>query len=158
MTAATFLAAASLAADAPKVMATTGKSATAGKFIGGTMLGKNGQDGWVGIFDETGTSTVVGAGPDHKLHCFGTVQGVGGVAVTNGYCDETDADGDHILWKTTPDLRPADKPMAHGMSQALVGTGKYAGMTGWVEYTCTNSGSPEAYQNACESHGSVTLP
>ncbi len=47
----TCIATASLAADAPKVIAISGKSATAGKFISGTMLGKNGQDGWVGIFD-----------------------------------------------------------------------------------------------------------
>ncbi len=55
-------------------------------------------------------------------------------------------------------MRPADKSMAHGMSQALVGTGKYAGVTGWVEYTCNGGGSPDAYRNACDNHGSMTLP
>ncbi len=148
----TCIAAVSLAADAPKMIALSGKSAVEGK-VAFTAFGK---DGWVGTFDESGTVSG-GNGPDHKLHCFGTISAVGGVAETHGFCDESDADGDHILWRTTPDLRPEDEAPKHGMRQALLGTGKYAGVTGWSEYTCTRSGWAE-YESACESHGMMTLP
>jgi hypothetical protein len=122
-------------------------------------VGANGQDGWVWLYDDSGTvSGFAPTDPEHKLHRFGMVAGVGGVAESHGFCDQTDPDGDHVLWKNTPGMRRMNSTVEHGMSVIVAGAGKYAGVTRWSEFTCLGSGTPEAYQNKCEYEGVITLP
>jgi hypothetical protein len=117
---------AAVAVEAPKPMSVGTKYALAGKVMQADGIGKNGET-YALIYEENGTAS--GAGPDHKMHCLGVLQGAAGkIEEQHGYCIETDLDGDQVLWRVTP----APHPMAgaiQAVHEAVSGTGKYAGIS-----------------------------
>jgi hypothetical protein len=135
-------------AAGPKEMGVGNKFALAGKIVQGDVA-KGGT--FAGIYEENGTAA--GNGPDHKMHCLGVMQGTSDAVVEqHGYCMETDTDGDQVLWKVTPAGHPLNSPISLATHEALVGTGKYAGISGTLNSTCQVSpgAGPDQYALKCE--------
>jgi len=59
---------------------------------------------------------------------------MGTIAEERGYCVETDPDGDQVLWRTLN-----AKTDLQGVSEALLGTGKYTGISMRAKATCQQS-------------------
>jgi class 3 adenylate cyclase len=114
------------------------KTALVGKVLGADNVGTHGQ-GFAAVYELNGTAS--GNGPDHKLHCFGILQGAAGAIVgERQYCVETDPDGDQVVWKVTPAPHPmsATKDL-QSVSETIQGTGKYSGVSITTKATCQQS-------------------
>jgi hypothetical protein len=152
MAGATILAASTAIADEmPKEGTYLGTSSSKGVVTQSYTVGKG--EGFVVLYDEYGTTS-----GGEKQHCFGLSQAVKGVEQAMGYCISTFPDGDQVLIKTTTEPRPVNTPTMHGTDQAVMGTGKFAGITATDTFTCQQSGDGTQYTSNCEAKGSYKLP
>jgi dienelactone hydrolase len=71
-----------------------------------------------------------------------------------GYCIETDLDGDQIVLKTTSE---GSGGAGSGAGEVAMGTGKYAGVTGKIAFTCQFSGGIN-YSVNCDQQVSYKIP
>ncbi len=146
------LATTAFAGESQKEVSFTAKGAIAGKFVQGVPIGKitdNIPEAFVGLYDESGSWT--GGPHPGTRRCVGDFTVVKGMAESHDVCIDTDADGDVIVWKMTPEARSMAVPTMKGTGEAVWGTGKYAGVTGASTFTCESSGNPSGYTNECES-------
>jgi dienelactone hydrolase len=72
-----------------------------------------------------------------------------------GYCIETDQDGDQIVLKTTAE---GSDGAASGAGKVVHGTGKYAGTTGKIAFTCHLAGGSSKYSANCDAQVSYKTP
>jgi hypothetical protein len=156
MIGAAFFATAAIAADTPpKEGAFTGKVTVGGEVFKTIPIGNNGDA--LNLSEENGTSAA-----GDKVHCFWLAPVVKNTATEpHGYCLTTDKDGDQILTRTTSGTRPFTVPSGYAVGEAIVGTGKYAGMTSANLSTCQFSGSatdPTHYSVTCDVQGSYKVP
>ena len=116
-------------------MSLAGKYTVSGKVVQADNVGKHGE-GFIASYESNGTAS--GKGPDHKMHCFGIMQGsMGTIAEEPEYCVETDPDGDQVLWKiTTAPHSVSAKTDIQNVWEALLGTGKYTGISMRAKSTC----------------------
>jgi len=126
------------------------KYALAGQVLQADNVGSH-SEGFTAVYELSGTGS--GEGPDHKLHCLAILHGAAGeVAGENGYCVETDPDGDQVLWKTTPTphAMSATKDL-EGVWETLLGTGKYTGVSITTKVTCQQTATGlRSFKLACD--------
>jgi hypothetical protein len=110
-------------------------------------------------------------------NCFGVLELVNKVSAAagpklpervikpHGYCIDVDADGDQIVFKDANEERPWSSPESPSHSEIVMGTGKYAGITGTSVATCLFGGSmpstgssPTSYQRRCDVETTYKLP
>jgi hypothetical protein len=140
----TLVGTAAIAAEGPKLIAS--KFAAEGKIVQTDMVDG---EGFALIYEEKGMGS--GNGSDHKMHCFGVMQGATGTIVEqHGYCVETDPDGDQVLWKITPAAHPMAAISVQAGHKALAGAGKYAGISVTVNSTCQVASNPTGYTLNCD--------
>jgi hypothetical protein len=156
MMGAAFFATAAIAADTPpKEGAFTGKLTVNGELLKTTPVGKNGDA--LNIFEENGT-----AANGDKVHCLWLAPVIKNTAIEpHGYCLTTDKDGDQTLARMTSGTRPFSVPTGYAVGEAMMGTGKYAGVTSASVSTCQFSGSandPTHYSVTCDVQGSYKAP
>ncbi len=154
MTGATILAvAAAIADEIPKEGTHSGTSSNVGRVTQSFVVGKDMDQAVVAFWDESGT---ISGGS--KQRCFGLSQTVQGMEQATGYCIITDPDGDQILMRSTTEPRFANTPTLHGADQALMGTGKFKGVTAADTFSCRQGGDPSQYTSDCDWKGSYKLP
>jgi hypothetical protein len=102
------------------------------------LTGKNVEAG-IAFTEENGTAE--GNGPERKVHCFGVWQSASDkIMETHAFCIETDADGDQVLWRISAAApHSADAAIVKNVNEAIMGTGKYAGISGTFNATCQMS-------------------
>jgi len=152
---------AATAGDLPREGTWHGTAAGEGKWTM-NMIGTDGNTGLI-VFDQT--STVEGDGPKATEHCFGVLELAKRIINPHGYCIAVDADGDQIVSKDANEDRPGFQDQAPRHSDIVMGTGKYAGITGKSAATCVFGGSfpstgssPTSYQYRCKVETTYKLP
>lgn len=96
--------------------------------------------------------------PAIKERCFGFDELVGARRVSNGYCLDTDADGDRVLWKIVPGERGRNSPMSNNSAEVLMAGGKYSGMSGKATSRCGYSGSEVKWTGLCDGEMTFKIP
>lgn len=153
LAAATAAAIPAAAGDAPKEGTCHFKSTLNGSgtlTIVGTL-----QDGGNGllVFDETGAVVVdcgQGQAPTSTQHCFGVSEMRKGFMYPTGYCITTEPDRDQIVWKMNFEAYDKYSFQPTGTQEALIGSGKYEGMTAQGRLSCALEGGRAAWTDACE--------
>jgi hypothetical protein len=82
-----------------------------------------------------------GGGPFHKVatHNVGVMYVEKGVSRLRGYFSVIDKDGDKVLWELTEtDGKPSPPNPVNGTAKVILGTGKFTGIQGSMEYTRQN--------------------
>jgi hypothetical protein len=164
---------AAIAGDLPKEGTWRGKAAVEGKWT----INKIGTDETTGLIVFDRTSTMEGDSPMAREHCFGVLELVNKVSAAagpklpervikpHGYCIDVDADGDQIVFKDANEERPWSSSSGPSHSEIVMGTGKYAGITGTSVATCLFGGSmpstgssPTSHQMRCDVETTYKLP
>jgi hypothetical protein len=115
-------------------------------------LGKN-HLFWSGEFKGAGHNSQGGFLKIHAWDCSGSNDIVDGTASIAGFCRVTDQDGDLAFVRYAGKF-PAGQPTT-GKGEWIGGTGKYQGLRGGHNFTCTNVGVAEA---SCIAEGKYELP
>jgi hypothetical protein len=148
---------AAIAGDLPKEGTWRGKAAVEGKWT----MNKIGTDETTGLIVFDQTSTMEGDSPKATEHCFGVLELVNKVSAAagpklpervikpHGYCIAVDADGDQIVSKDANVDRPWSQGQSPRHSDIVMGTGKYAGITGTSAATCVLGGKLEPVPVVC---------
>jgi hypothetical protein len=90
------------------------------------------------LFEANGTAE--GNGPERKVHCYGVSQSTSDkIMETHAFCIETDPDGDQVLWRLSTAPHSAMAAIVKNVNEAVMGTGKYAGISGTFDSTCQMS-------------------
>ena len=63
-----------------------------------------------------------------------------------------------MLWKATPSAHAMDSPGMPVTSEAMWGTGKYAGISGTITSSCKSEGDPKGYTISCDTQGNYKTP
>ena len=94
-----------------------------------SSIGSNGITGWDEAHIVTGDCGQA-QWPSMKEQCFGFDELIDGFAFTNGYCLNTDEDGDKLLWKFGPFKNKQNSPVLSGaLAEVLMSSGKYKGIS-----------------------------
>jgi hypothetical protein len=123
-----------------------------------SSVGSNGIESW----GETATITV-DCGQTQwpaikEERCFGLDELIGVLRFSTGYCLDTDADGDRVLWKLVPSKRGKNSAMSSDSSEVLMASGKYQGMSGKSTYRCGYSGSEVEWSGLCDGEMTFKFP
>lgn len=157
LSAAMFFGIAALAADLPKEGTFTATYSGYGTY----KVTPVGKELWFLSFDENGLT--VGSGLlDHMTwHCWGVGDGKISIVQDRGYCVLTDPAGDQIATDTASDGK-VDLSKPYGVTNAIMmGTGKYAGITGswtFVVHTSEFKMPEGSYVQYSLLKGSYKLP
>jgi hypothetical protein len=126
-----YFGAAAMAADLPKEGTFSG-TYSAFSTNKATPIGK---EGLVDAWDSNGLSLGNGFLDHATWHCFGLYDVMNNKAQWHGYCVATDPAGDQILTNVATDgSYPADAKSYSASGKIMMGTGKYAGITGATTY------------------------
>ena len=93
-----------------------------------------------------------------ERRCYGYDELIGVLRFTTGYCLDTDADGDRVLWKLVPTKRGKNSAMSSGSTEVLMAGGKYKGMSGKSTYRCGYSGSEVEWTGLCDGEMTFKFP
>jgi hypothetical protein len=96
--------------------------------------------------------------PAIKERCFGFDELNGALRVSNGYCLDTDADGDRVLWKLVPSKRGRNSATSNDSAEVLMAGGKYNGMSGKSTSRCGYSGSEVKWTGLCDGEMTFKFP
>jgi hypothetical protein len=142
---------AAAAAEGPKPLPT--KITTKGE-IQADVIGKNVEEFYLtgkyftgpnveaGIAFTEENGTAEGNEPhERKVHCFGVWRSASDTIMeTHAFCIETDADGDQVLWRISAAApHSAEAAIVKNVNEAIMGTGKFAGISGTFNATCQMS-------------------
>jgi dienelactone hydrolase len=105
------------------------------------------------VSEENGT--IERGGGSHPWRCFWMSPIIKQAWEAQGYCIETDQDGDQIVLKTTS---KGSDGAASGAGEVILGTGKYAGTTGKIAFTCHLAGGSSKYSANCDAQVSYKTP
>jgi hypothetical protein len=113
-------------------------------------------------WNETDEATKVDCGqiqwPPVKEHCFGLGELDGQFAISDGYCIDTDQDGDKIVWKIPPNKYPQYTTTLDYSSDVLMASGKYKGMSGKSKWACVYSGTFTTSLGDCDVEMTFKFP
>ena len=87
------------------------------------------------IFDEPGGQVTNGFAVSLMLHCWMTEEGINGVTFNHGYCVGIDPAGDQLALTFSDEKHTAKETSRKGTATYVLGTGKFAGVSGTVSYT-----------------------
>jgi len=104
------------------------------------------------VNEENGT--IERGGGSHSWRCFWVTPLIKRAWDALGYCIETDQDGDQIVLKTTS---KGSNGAGSGAGEVISGTGKYAGTTGKIAFTCQFEGASK-YSVNCDAQVSYKMP
>jgi hypothetical protein len=111
------------------------------------------------VFEETGKVEGEGLLSNMTTRCFSVGETVQSVSETpHGHCIYRDADGDQVVYRTGVEKHPQERATIKGWGEAMLGTGKYAGIVASYVVVCNISGPGSGYTNECEGEGSYILP
>lgn len=115
------------------------------------------QDGGNGleIYDETGAVVIdcgQGQSPPSTQRCFGTGEMRKGFWRRTGYCVTTDQDREAVAWKLIFEEQDKYTYQVNGTQDALIGGGKYEGMTATGKLSCATGmrSGPTDFAESCE--------
>ena len=159
LSAAALLGTAAFAGDLPKEGTFKGNYAGAG-VVKVLPIGK---DNVLILFDETGLSVGSGIVDYLTWRCIGQYDILNGtVQPGHIYCIATDPAGDQIGSDGAGEKRPADAKSFSGKLTFTAGSGKYAGISGALAFTCDSPGFKVAAEGTfvdhCTNQGSYKLP
>jgi hypothetical protein len=96
--------------------------------------------------------------PQIKQRCFGFTELNHDFMSSNGYCLDTDEDGDKVLWKLVPNKWTGHGSNISGSDEVLMASGKYKGMSGKSTYNCSYTGSSTHWSGQCDAEMTFKLP
>ncbi len=153
--AAAFITTNSNAADAPKEGTWTANITANGTILQSNPIGKSG-DAFLNVSEEFIDNLDGG-----KTHCLWLIPVIKNTAVEpQGYCLNTDKDGDQVLTRTTAQTRPFSVENGTAVGEVITATGKYAGMMSSNVSLCKFSAGSDSskYTANCEVRGTYKMP
>ena len=141
--------------DRPKIGAFSMKRMTTGSY---RLVPVGNGENYLEIREEVGKVQGDGLLSNMTTRCFGTGETINNIRETRGFCVDRDADGDQVIYRTKTEKRSQDKSSVRGSGDAMLGTGKYAGIEASYVVSCEESGPYSGYTSACEGQGSYILP
>ena len=129
----------------------TAKFSSTGTQLQTNPVGTSGD--YLVVGEENGT--IERGGGSHTWRCFWMTPIIKQAWEAQGYCIETDQDGDQIVLKTTS---KGSDGAASGAGEVILGTGKYAGTTGKIAFTCHLAGGASKYSANCDAQVSYKTP
>ena len=129
----------------------TAKFSSTGTQLQTNPVGTSGD--YLVVGEENGT--IERGGGSHTWRCFWMTPIIKQAWEAQGYCIETDQDGDQIVLKTTSEGSAA---VGSGAGEVVMGAGKYAGITGKIAFTCQFTGNINKYTVNCDAQVSYKTP
>jgi hypothetical protein len=150
------IAGSTLPAETAKEGTYSGKLRFVGKVTQQINIGENGRD-FISASEEDGKSS---SDPPVKFHCLSVDEDVNGVFEKQGFCVDTDNDGDQVLWKFTEDPHHSMMAVITRTEEEIVGTGKFEGRSATQTLRCAYAEPPGevTYAWDCDVHGKYKLP